>query len=339
LVDDKWSRAFEKANAVRDFYLQRLGDTQGEIALGTNTQELLVRWLSALPWREKNRIVTTDGEFHSMRRLLDRLNETDVDVVQVSAHPVATLTDRLLAQVDDRTAAVMCSLVMFQSSEFVPNTGALAESLRQKGVPLLLDAYHLVNVIPFSMDDENLHDVFVVGGGYKYCQFGEGNCFLRVPKQCDWRPLVTGWYAEFATLDQAPGKQVQYGTGRWAFEGSTYDPTSHYRAASVIEFFQNQGFSVEVLRDISQAQLKFLTGELQQYEWPNDIELPSDDIAKRGGFLVIKTARASALVTALRAQNIFADSRGDSLRLGPAPYITAQQLKDAVRILHQVVLS
>ena len=25
---------------------------------------------------------------------------------------------------------------------------------------------------------------FITGGGYKYCQLGEGNCFLRVPPGC-----------------------------------------------------------------------------------------------------------------------------------------------------------
>src|SRR2546422_10697370 len=35
------------------------------------------------------------------------------------------------------------------------------------------------NVLPFSLRTERLAQAFVVGGGYKYCQLGEGNCFLR----------------------------------------------------------------------------------------------------------------------------------------------------------------
>jgi kynureninase len=334
-VDDKWDNAFAKADTLRQFYLDRLGDRHGEIVLGTNTQELLVRWLSALPLQAHAKIITTDGEFHSMRRLLDRLNETNIDVVKVASQPVATLADRLLAEVDSKTAAVMCSMVMFKTSEIVPHIDSLARQLRTQAIPLLLDAYHLVNVVPFSMDDHELHDVFVVGGGYKYCQFGEGNCFLRVPKQCDWRPVVTGWYAEFANLNQAPGQAVQYGTGRWAFEGSTYDPTSHYRAASVIEFFNQQGLNVDTLRAINQAQLRVLLRELHRYAWPQDIQLPDDNIEQRGGFLVLKTERAAALVSALRESNIFTDSRQNNLRIGPAPYITEAQLMAAVAELHR----
>ena len=37
-----------------------------------------------------------------------------------------------------------------------------------------------------------LDSAFVVGGGYKYMQMGEGNCWLRVPGDCRLRPIHTG---------------------------------------------------------------------------------------------------------------------------------------------------
>ncbi|EAR09906.1 aminotransferase class V-fold PLP-dependent enzyme [Reinekea blandensis] len=336
-VDDKWSRAFEQADRVREEYRCRLGDSSGELVLGPNTQELLVRWLSALPLTEKPRLVTTDGEFHSMRRLLDRLDETAIEVHKVPAEPVATLASRLSDAVDDRTAAVLCSMVMFQSGAIVPHLDQLGADLRRKEVPLLIDAYHAVNIVPVSLDDLNLGDAFVVGGGYKYCQLGEGNCFLRVPRDCNWRPIVTGWFAEFATLDQAPDGSVQYGSGRWAFEGSTYDATSHYRAARVFEFFNEQQLDAATLRAINLAQLRCLLDALKTYDWPDDIQLPDDNLESRGGFLVIRTSRASELVRRLREHDVYADARADSLRLGPAPYVTETQLLKAAEVLHSVV--
>ena len=267
-VDDKWSAAFEQADRLRAGYARLLGDNSGEYTLGQNTQELLVRWLSALPLLEKPRLVTTDGEFHSMRRLLDRLNETSIEVVKVPSEPTATLAERLVAAVDEKTAAVLCSGVLFRTGRVVPHLGELARATQARGVPLLVDAYHAVNILPWYLPELGLEDAFVVGGGYKYCQFGEGNCFLRVPKGCDWRPLVTGWYAEFATLNQAPSGQVQYGTGRWAFEGSTYDTTSHYRAVSVLDFFADQGLTPEVLYPHYKAQQQHLLNLLGERDWP-----------------------------------------------------------------------
>ena len=74
-VDDKWARAEERAAEVRAGFARLLGDAAENIALGQNTHELVTRWLSALPLRERPRIVTTDAEFHSLRRQLDRLAE------------------------------------------------------------------------------------------------------------------------------------------------------------------------------------------------------------------------------------------------------------------------
>lgn len=336
-VDDKWGPAFDKAERVRAGFASILRDETGEYTLGQNTQELLVRWLSALPLDKKPRIVTTDGEFHSMHRLLDRLNETPVEIVKVAADPVSTLAERLAGELNGQTAAVMVSGVLFQSGRVVPHLNQLAEVARSKGIALLVDAYHAVNVLPWFVSELGLDDAFIVGGGYKYCQLGEGNCFLRVPKGCDWRPLVTGWFAEFATLHKAPNGQVRYGRGRWAFEGSTYDTTSHYRASAVLDFFERQGLTPEVLYPHYKAQQSHLLNLLKERDWPEHLALPAEPLDTIGGFLVLRTPQAADIVQALREHQVFTDSRGDALRLGPAPYVTAEQLLQAVERLHQVV--
>ena len=113
---------------------------------------------------------------------------------------------------------------------------------------MLVDAYHSLNVVPFSVN--GIEHAFVVAGGYKYCQLGEGNCALRLPPGCEMRPAVTGWFSEFAELSdaEAPG-EVRYGRGSARFAGSTFDPTSHYRSAAVLDFFEAQGLTPRLLRD------------------------------------------------------------------------------------------
>src|SRR5438093_11085248 len=67
-VDEKWERAAERAARVRHGFARLLGARSEEIALGQNTHELVTRFLSALPLRERRRLVTTDGELHTIRR-------------------------------------------------------------------------------------------------------------------------------------------------------------------------------------------------------------------------------------------------------------------------------
>jgi kynureninase len=337
LLDDKWERAFARADEVRRGFARLLGEPGGEIALGASTFELVVRLLSALPLRRRPRLVTTDGEYHSLRRLLDRLAEDWLEVVKVPAEPLDLLAERLAAAVDDRTAAVLVSSVLFQTGRIVPGLPRVAAACARYGAELLIDAYHHLNVVPFS--PAGLERAFVVGGGYKYCQLGEGNCFLRVPPGCTLRPALTGWYAEFDALASAhePGK-VGYGRGASRFAGATYDPASHYRAAAVFAFFHSRGLTPELLREVSQHQVGLLRGRFDALDvnpglLRRDRQVPLHETA---GFQVLWSPRAGEVCRRLKAAGVLADYRGEALRLGPAPYLADAQLIEAMDRLGQV---
>ena len=351
MVDDKWGRAFEAADKVRAGYRRLLDDPDGHIALGQNTHELLIRFLSALPLRERPRLVTTDGEFHTIRRQLDRLETEGIEVVRVPAgggdHETGTagVAERIIGEVDDRTAAVLVSSVLFRDARIVEGLDEVAAACARVGAELLVDAYHSLNAVPFPVAEMGLQDAFVVGGGYKYCQLGEGNCFLRFPQDCRLRPVLTGWFAEFGTLAvEAPdgkvgGGRVAYGEGHLRFAGSTYDPVSHYRGAAVFEFFRERGLDAERLREIGLARIRRLASRVDAMDLDpavltRDRSIP---LERRGGFLALETPRAGEVCCKLRGRRVYADSRGRVLRLGPAPYVTHEQLDVAVAELREVV--
>jgi len=132
---------------------------------------------------------------------------------------------------------------------------------------------------------------------------------------------------------------VPYGEGpaRWA--GSTYDPTSHYRAASVFDFFEAEGLEPELLRGVSQHQIGLLIEafdalDLDPRKVGLDESVPIDQI---GGFLALKCERAGYLSQALRRKGVHTDFRGDLLRLGPAPYLGDDQLRASVEAIGEVV--
>ena len=339
LVDRKWERAFAKAEAVREGYRRLLDDPDADLALGSNTHELGVRFLSALPLRTRSTIVTTSGEFHSLRRQVDRLAAEGLTVVKVKATPTDTLAERLSAVVDDRTAAVMVSAVLFRNAQIVPNLRAVQDACTRAGTELFIDAYHALNVTTFSIRDEGLERAFVTGGGYKYCQLGEGNCFLRVPPDCTLTPVVTGWYAEFEDLAHgSESGSVRYGRGAAAFAGATYDPTSHYRAARVFEFFEQMGLNPHFLREVSRHQIGELADtfdglDLDPAVITRDRSTPRARIA---GFLSLETPHAQALHDALALRGVFTDWRDTVLRFGPAPYLTDTQLRSAMAALGEV---
>ncbi|HEX6568664.1 MAG TPA: hypothetical protein VF015_05845 [Acidimicrobiales bacterium] len=337
-VDDKWERAAAKADEVRAGFRGLLGDPGGEIALAASTHELVVRLLSGLDLAGRRpRLVTSDGEFHSLRRQLARLAEAGVEVVRVPAAPVATLAERLAAVADDRTAAVLVSAVLFESARIVPHLDGLATACRDRGAELLVDVYHALGPVPLPIHEMGLADAWITGGGYKYLQLGEGNCFLRLPPHgLGIRPVVTGWFAEFDTLsDEHQPDVVAYAPGAQRFAGGTYDPTSNYRAARVFAFFADHGLTPALLRRSYLHQVEALARAFDALDAPDalitrDRGAPTDAF---GGFLALRTPHAARLRDELRTRGVVVDSRADVLRLGPAPYLSDAQLHDGIAAL------
>ena len=214
----------------------------------------------------------------------------------------------------------------------------LADSCRRHGAELLIDTYHALAAMPFPLAAHGLAGAWATGGGYKYCQLGEGNGFLRIPPGRDLRPVITGWFAEFGELTEAPEMgRVAYGRGASAFAGATYDPVSHYRAAEVFAFFAEQGLSPRLLRAVSQHQVGLLAAgfdalDLDPGRVGREREVP---LAALGGFLTLRSPRAEQLCSELRRRSVFADHRDDRLRLGPAPYLSDAQLHAALAALDE----
>ncbi len=339
-VDEKWQRAFAVAERVKAGWAALLDDDSGSYALAANTHDLVVRLLSALPLAERPRLLTTDGEFHTIRRQLDRLAEEGLEIVRLPANDPPCLAERLAAAVDDRTAAVLVSAVLFQSGRIVPGLDQVLAAAERHGAALLVDVYHALDAIPYSLKAGGLEGAFVVGGGYKYCQLGEGNCFLRIPADCELRPVITGWFAEFDLLAgrRTSAGRVAYGRGGARFAGATYDPISHYRAAEVLEFFAEMGLSPDFLRRVSQHQIRVLSRAFDRLDAdPGTIRRPQVPLAELGGFLVLECPEAGRLCRELRRRGVHTDHRGDKLRFGPAPYLSDTQLTDGMGLLGDVL--
>ena len=340
LVDEKWERAFDKAERVRAGFGALLDD-DAPVALAQNTHELITRFLSALDLRSRPRLVTSEGEFHTLRRQLARLGEEGLDVVRLAVDPADTLAERMAAAVDERTSAVLVSAVLFETARIVPGLDELSRACAQRGAELLVDVYHALGALPFTVREHGLESAWIVGGGYKYLQLGEGNCFLRLPPQADtMRPVFTGWFAEFDELaaEHAAGR-VGYGAGGTRFAGSTYDPTSNYRAARVFDFFREQGLTPELLRQVSVHQTGLLARLVDDLRASESV-LTRDRATPRerfGGFLALESPHAEAIARELASDGVLTDARGRYLRLGPAPYLSDAQIEEAVGRLAGVV--
>jgi len=342
LVDDKWGKAFEKAEEVKKGYLRLLNDESGNITIAPNTHDLIIKLFSAFQLKDRPRIITTDGEFHSIRRQLDRLEEEGIEILKIPSQPVSEVVEKIITASNEKTVAIYVSSIFFNSGIILPGLKELAEFCDEKVITLVLDAYHHLNIVPFSVEANKLQNAFITGGGYKYCQLGEGNAFLRSPKDCKMRPVITGWYSEFTALSlQKKASEILYGQKGDIFAGATYDPTSNYRGARVFKFFDDMNLTPEFLREVSQHQIGLMIEELDKLDLdPKIIERDkSVSLENIAGFLVLYSESAGKISEKLKEKNVWTDYRGNVLRFGPAPYISDDQIKEVMKILGEVANS
>lgn len=332
-VDDKWYRAvFPKMNSVGRRILTRLGfDENDGIAFGKSTHELVSRLLSCFPLSTNPSIVTTTGEFHSLHRQLARLGEDGLRVNWIDAADRKTLADRLLEAIVPGTSLVAFSAVLFEDSYVMPRLGDLVARAIEVGAVPLVDAYHAFNVVPMEWGACR-DQLFVTAGGYKYAQFGEGLCFLRVPANTSLRPADTGWFADFAALEKQRSLQVNYGPGGDRFSGATFDPSPFYRADAVLGHFDRFGLTVDNLRAISLGQTKRILDALDAGGLGGSV-ISSRDPSRRGGFVATRVPNAGDVVSRLRTRGVLVDSRQEVLRIGPAPYLLDEEIDRGMRVI------
>lgn len=326
-ADDKWGRAvFPLMERVGQRVLARLGfDPHDAITFAANTHELVYRLLSALP--RDARVLTTTGEFHSLHRQLSRCAEDGLRVRWIEGAPRGTLADRVLEVLArGEVELVALSAVFFEDAFILPRLREIAELAERVGALLLVDAYHAFNVVPLELPAS----AYVVAGGYKYAQLGEGVCFLRSPADSALRPLYTGWFADFAALESRRelDRPVGYGPSGARFAGSTFDPCSLYRADAVLALQDELGLDVQTLRTISSAQTTRICEGLAQ----GGLEVVSPrDPERRAGFVSARVPQAPRVVERLREERVFVDARGELLRLGPAPYLLDEEIDRGVQ--------
>lgn len=329
-VDDKWSEAvFPKMEAVGRGVLDRMGFDPGDaIAFGKSTHELVYRLLTCLPLADRPSIVTTQSEFHSMRRQLSRLEEEGARVHWVASRPREKLADRVLEALVPGTSMLAISAVLFDDAYVVPRLGEICARAVELGAIVLVDAYHAWNVVPLAWGPAR-DQVFATAGGYKYAEFGEGVCWLRVPAGSTLRPLYTGWFADFDALARPQGGGVTYGSGGARFSGATFDPASIYRAEAVLDHWQQFGLTPEILRAISIRQTRRILDRIDERGHGARVLSARED-ERRGGFVTLHVPKPEELVARLRARGVLVDARGETVRIGPAPYLEDEEIDRGV---------
>ena len=320
-VDEKWGYLFsQKIPHAQKLIAENLHLPNPEqIVFAPNTHELVFRLISALDWTKKVRVLTTDSEFYSFDRQINRLSEiSQFEIVKVPTLPFETFHQRFEAELSQSSWDLIFVSHVFFNSGLVCDFKRFVAAAPTSAM-FVVDGYHSFMAVPTDLHSV-AHRIFFLGGSYKYAQGGEGACFLTVPGGTKHRPFYTGWFAELSKLS-AVGNEVGYPTDALQYAGSTMDFSALYRLIAVLEKFKSEGLTVSKIHSVVQENQKFFLSELEKKNHPtlNAKNLISMDLDSHGHFLTFNmpsTDETKKQVEKMKAQGLITDSRGNRLRFG-----------------------
>lgn len=334
LADGKWDRIFgEVVPEAQQHVARRLRlPDPTTIVFAPNTHELVVRLFSAL--RPPVRVLTTDGEFHSFRRQLDRWEEAGLARVErVPVEPYETFPGRFIEAAHHEPDLVYLSHVMYDSGFVTPGLGWLVGELPIEPV-LVVDGYHGFMALPTDLEPI-AGRAFYLAGGYKYAMAGEGACFMHCPPGVVPRPVDTGWYAGFGALEDSRGG-VAYAADGGRFWGATFDPSGLYRFNAVQRMLDDERIDVPLIHaHVGGLQSQFVDG-LGEGHGLGELIPGWGTVGDRGHFLTFRSADAGAVAASLSDAGVVVDRRADRLRIGFGIYHEPDDVDSLLSIVAKI---
>ena len=331
--EEEW---FALATGTADVLAGILGAEAGTVSMFENVTLAQAVFLSGLEFTPaRPRLVCTEEDFPSVLYLYEGLARRGAEVVRVKARPVpgdsAGAPPRhievadLVAAIDERTAVVALSQVLFRSAELL-DLRPVVERAHACGALVLVDAYQAVGTVP--VDVRALDVDAMTGGSVKWLCGGPGAGWLYVSPGLRGRlePAITGWFAhaEPFAFDSGPMRRDP-GARRFS-TGTTAIPA--YAAA-------RPGYEIVARIGVPAIRAKSLrlTGRMIALADQHGFRVTSPRAdERRGGTVCLDVPHAAEVCRAVLAADVLLDHRPDvGLRLAPHFYTRDDEVETVMR--------
>jgi kynureninase len=279
----------------------------------------------------RNRIVLQDLDFPTNHYLFEGYRKQGAEIVYVkSDNRVKAPIDRLVDAIDDRTALVPISLVLFRSA-CLQDVKPVIEKAHRVGARVILDIYQAAGTIP--LDLAALGADFAVGGSVKWLCGGPGAGYLYVRPDLisELTPANVGWAGHAAPFAFATGP-IKYAPGIERFQSGTPNVPSIYSARAGYKIVGQVG--VPAIREKSLRLTRKLMDAADRRGWA--LNTPAND-HERGGSVVIDVPNGAAVAEELIRRGVIIDHRPDAgIRIAPHFYSTDEEIDRAVETLEEI---
>jgi kynureninase len=279
------------------------------------------------------RVVTDAMHFPSIRYLIEGLKADGAEVVDIPSDDGITIdTQRVIEAIDERTAFVNLSHVLFRSS-YIHDVASIADRARQVGAVTIIDGYQAVGSIPVDVRALGV-DVYI-GGCLKWLCGGPGTAFLwvRPGLRGQLAPRLTGWMSHARPFAFEP--TLERRTDAWRFLNGTPSIPALHAARPGLEIIREAG--IEAIRAKSARQTDHL---LRLADARGFCSTTPRDPERRAGTVALDVPEGLAVSRALKAREVLCDYRpGAGIRLSPHFYTRDDELDLALDAIGEILES
>lgn len=314
-----------------DLVAPLIGARPGEVVFQPNVTTSHAVVLSAFDFSTpRGKIVTDAMHFPSILYLLDQYRRDGVEVVIVpSDDGIRVETQRVIDAIDERTAVVCLSHVLFKSA-YVHDVATIVAKARRVGAVSIIDGYQAVGAIPVDVRALGI-DVYI-GGCLKWLCGGPGAAFLWADPSIVRRlePRLTGWMSHRQPF--AFDGRLARRDDAWRLLHGTPNIPALYAARPGLEIIRRAG--VEAIREKSLRQ----TGRLLELADREGYHCTTPrEPAQRGGTVAIDVENGYEISRSLKSLDILCDYRpGAGIRLSPHLYTRDSELDEAIAAIGEI---
>jgi len=281
----------------------------------------------------RRKIVMQDLDFPTNHYLFEGLRRYGADIAYVkSDDSIRAPIDRLVDAIDDETALVPISLVLFRSG-CLQDVAPVVERAHRVGARVVLDVYQAAGTVPMNL--EALAVDFAVGGSVKWLCGGPGAGYLYVRPDLvnELRPAAVGWAGHTSPFGFETGA-IRYAAGIERFQSGTPNVPSLYSARAGYEIVAEVG--VPAIRAKSLKLTRMLIDAAGRNGWR--LNTPAAD-AERGGTVVLDVPNGSEVADELLRRQVIVDHRPNAgIRIAPHFYTTEAEIDVAIQTMESLMV-
>ena len=305
-----------------------IGAGPGEVVMQQNVSICQAIVLSCFDWAAKrNKIVTEEMNFPSNLYVYQQLGARLVTVP--SSDGITVPTERMLDAIDEETALVSVSHVLFRSS-YIQDLAAITKRAHEKGAKVFADLYQSAGTVPVNVRELGVD--FATGGSVKWLCGGPGAGYLYVRRDL-WsslRPRATGWAAHRNPF--AFSAEHEYADSAYRFLNGTPNVPAMYAARSGYEIVNEVGVEKIRAKSLRQTQRLIELAEDAGFR-VNSPKNPNE----RGGTVAIDVPNGYEVNKELSRRDYLVDFRpGAGIRVAPHFYSKDEELDLVIREIRQI---